>query len=468
MAATDESAVLRVVDELLWMLRRAGFVVATSQAIDVVRAVRLVGFSSREVLREAIAAVVVQRARERPRFDATFDDYFARRARRDLWERLAEAGLFSTEIDEVKLLLEAYAKTTPRGTLGALVRRGAELDRLLQLASTARALDGMQSPLQAGFFTHKLLDQLGARRASGELEALRARLTDAFGAERAEAVLRALGHEIALASEDARAFVRDTLERRALTQDTADDVLSRPLVALDEEGSREVRRAVRVFVERLRGGESVRRRRARRGRIDVHVTLRRAVRTGGVPFVLARKARRRDKPKLVVLCDVSESVRGVAAFMLELTFAAQSLFSGTRSFVFVSELGETTRSFDELPVDAALARAVSGAVVPITHNSNYGRALRAFRDRVLRDVDRRTTVVIVGDGRSNYQDPGVSVLDDIVLRARALVWLCPEPRAAWATGDSAMPRYAPKCTTVLEVRSARDLERAARLVRALR
>lgn len=463
----DESAVLRVVDELLWMLRRAGFVVATSQAIDVVRAVRLVGFSSRDVLREAIATVVVQRPRERVRFDVVFDDFFAHRARRDLWERLAEAGLTSVEIDDVKLLLETYAKTTPQGTLGALVRRGAELNRLLQLASAARALEGMQSPLQAGFFTHKLLEGIGAWRAKSELEAFRARLTDAFGAERAEVVLRALGREIALASDDARAFVRDTLERRALAP-ASPDVLSAPLVSLDEEASREVRRAVRTFVERLRGGESVRRRRARHGRIDVRATLRRSMRTGGVPFVLARKARRRDKPKLVVLCDVSESVRSVAAFMLELTFAAQSLFSGTRTFVFVSELGETTRLFDELPVEAALARAVSGAVVPITHNSNYGRALRAFRDGVLRDVDRRTTVVIVGDGRSNYQDPGVSVLDDIAARARALVWLCPEPRAAWATGDSAMPRYAPKCTAVLEVRSARDLEEAARLVRSLR
>lgn len=464
----DESAVLRMLDELLWMLRRAGIVVATSQAIDVVRAVRLVGFSSRDMLREAIAAVVVQRPRERARFDAAFDDFFAHRARRDLWERLAEDGLTSVEIDDVKLLLETYAKTTPQGTLGALVRRGAELDRLLQLASAARALEGMQSPLQAGFFTHKLLEQLGTWRAKSELEAFRARLTDAFGAERAEVVLRALEREITLASDDARAFVQDTLERRALAPASPDDVLSAPLVSLDEEASREVRRAVRVFVERLRGGESVRRRRARRGRIDVRATLRRSMRTGGVPFDLARKARRRDKPKLVVLCDVSESVRSVAAFMLELTFAAQSLFSGTRSFVFVSELGETTRLFDELPPEAALARAVSGAVVPITHNSNYGRALRAFRDGVLRDVDRRTTVVIVGDGRSNYQDPGVSVLDDIVARARALVWLCPEPRAAWATGDSAMPRYAPKCTAVLEVRSARDLEEAARLVRSLR
>jgi hypothetical protein len=94
--------------------------------------------------------------------------------------------------------------------------------------------------------------------------------------------------------------------------------------------------------------------------------------------------------------------------------------------------------------------------------------LHGFEERVLGDIDRRTTVVILGDGRTNYQDDAADVLDAIRARARAVVWLCPEPRAAWATGDSAMPRYAPKCTRVLEVRCARDLEDAARLLLAIR
>src|SRR5207253_8019122 len=137
-------------------------------------------------------------------------------------------------------------------------------------------------------------------------------------------------------------------------------------------------------------------------------------------------------PKLLLLCDVSESVRGVARFLLELAYASQDLFSGTRTFVFVSELGETTSLFASESIDVALARAWSGAVVPVTHNSNYGRVLRSFESRVLRDVDRRTTVVILGDGRTNYLDNAAEVLDDIRARARAVVWLCPESRAQWA------------------------------------
>jgi uncharacterized protein len=465
---TDPRTALRVTDELLWVLRRAGFAVATSQAIDAVRAVRAVGFASREAVKDAVASVVVKRARERARFDDVFDAFFAREPRRTLWERLAAEGFDETELGALRELLDAFAAASPDGALGPLVHRGAELDRLLQLAGSAEMLAGMQSPLQAGFFTHRLLEHVGTWRAQDELASLRVRLVDAIGEERAAALVAALSREVKRAAEDVRSFVHGTLARRDTDAVKGDDALGTPFAALDAVEVEEVRRAVRSFVQRLRGGERVRRRRARKGRVDAHATLRRAMRTGGVPFMLSRRARRRDKPRLVLLCDVSDSVRSVARFLLELTYASQELFDRTRTFVFVSELGETTRLFAEQPIETALASAYAGGVVPVTHNSNYGRVLRAFEENVLRDVDRRTTVVILGDGRTNYQDDAAEVLDAVRARARAVVWLCPEPRAAWATGDSAMARYAPRCTRVLEVRCARDLEDAARLLLSLR
>ncbi|MBX3220371.1 MAG: VWA domain-containing protein [Labilithrix sp.] len=463
---------LRVTDELLWVLRREGLAIATSQAIDAVRALDLVGFESREDVREALAAVIVQRPRDRVRFDRAFDAFFSRSShRRTLWERLAGQGFGEAELALLRELLEQLAASSPDGALNALIGRGADLDRLLHLAGTSRVLEAMQSPLQAGFYTHRLLERVGAREARDALGALRPRLVDALGDERAAALASALEAELAAASDDVRVFVKQTLDERESEREREGgprDLLSTPFSSLDDREVEEVRRAVRRFVQRLRGGERVRRRRARQGRVDPRRTLRLAMRTGGVPAELAYRARRRDKPRLVVLCDVSESVRTVARFLLELAYASQELFSGTRTFVFVSELGETTRLFDEHPVETALARAYSGAVVPVTHNSNYGRALRAFEERVVPELDRRTTVVVLGDGRTNYHDPAAGVLDAIRARARALVWLCPEPRAAWATGDSAMPRYAARCTDVLEVRCARDLEDAARLLVTLR
>ena len=186
------------------------------------------------------------------------------------------------------------------------------------------------------------------------------------------------------------------------------------------------------------------------------------MRTGGAPLDIVRTRRRRNRPKLVVLCDVSDSVRAAAGFLLEFTYAAQELFDRTRTFVFVSDLGETTQLFDHEPVRVAIDRAWRGGVVPAGENSNYGRVLRAFEARHMREIDRATTVVVLGDGRTNYHDASPEVLGRIRARCRALVWLCPEPCGSWATGDSAMARYAPQCTAVHEVSCARDLERAAR------
>jgi uncharacterized protein with von Willebrand factor type A (vWA) domain len=235
-----------------------------------------------------------------------------------------------------------------------------------------------------------------------------------------------------------------------------------PFTSLSDAELEDVRRAVRGFAERLRGAARVRARRARRGRIDPARTMRTLARTGGVPFKPVRRRRRRDKPRLILLCDVSESVRTVSRFMLELVYAAHDLFDRTRSFVFVSELGETTALFERESPRVALAAAYGGEVVPVTDNSNYGRVLRTFEARHLAAIDGRTTVVILGDGRTNYHDAAEGTLARIRARARALYWFCSEPRMGWLVGDSAMPRYAPKCTRVFEVSTARELEDATR------
>lgn len=462
----DTRAVTRVLDELLWTLRRGGFRIATSQAIDVVRAVNLVGLADRESMREAIACVVVQSARERSRFDALFDAFFTpgRAPRGTLWERLSRRGFASAELDALRELLEAFAAqdSSAGQHLGALLEQGAELDRMLQLAGISRTLDALQTQLQVGFYTHRVLAQLEVPKAHQWLASIRARLVDALG-ERGEALANALKTELDRAGDDVREHVQRSFERKQEEQAAQKRTLeTAAFTSLSDAELEEVRRAVRRFVERLRGGERVRRKRARQGRFDPHRTLRSALRTGGVPFAPARRARKRDKPRLLLLCDVSDSVRAASRFMLEFVYAAHELFERTRSFVFVSELGETTQLFAQESPTAALGQAYGGGVVSVHDNSNYGRVLRAFEERYMRDVDRRTTVAILGDGRTNYHEDAADVLDRIRGRARALLWFSPEGRGTWATGDSAMLRYAPKCSAVLEVRSARELEDAAR------
>ncbi len=467
---------LRILDELLWALRREGFDVSTAQAIDAVRVAALVGFDDRATLRDALAAVVVDRRADRARFRAAFDAFFAadRAHAGDLWSRLAARGFTPAELSALRDLLDAAAErsgaTGDAPALLAFTGAESELDHLLRAAGIARVLAPMTSALSIGFFVQKVQGEVGLPRAASALRRIAAALREALGDERGAALAAALGEELERARRRVRGHVERVLAARLAEPDAGGRRRAEaiPFAGLGEREREEVRRALRRLAERLRGAERVRRRRSQRGRIDPHRTLRRSLSTFGVPFHPARRRRRRDKPRLFVVCDVSESVRAASLFMLELAHAAQELFSGTRSFVFVSELGETTRLFADRGPDAALAAVYGGAVVSLAHNSNYGRALRAFEDRAGRDVDRRSTVVILGDGRTNYMPDGAEVVARLRERSRAVLWLCPESPGSWGTGDSAMPRYAAASTRVLVARTAAELEAAAREVAALR
>ncbi|MEO6421025.1 MAG: VWA domain-containing protein [Polyangiaceae bacterium] len=469
---SDPRAVTRVLDELLWTLRRSGLIISTSQAIDAMRAIAAVGLEDRALVREAVACVVVHRAGDRLRFDRAFDRFFATGEHRGtVWERLAARGFSESELGELRELLERFVETGGEGAqhLGVLLERGAELDRMLQLTGVVRALEAMQSSLQVGFFTHRVLHQIGVPKAHQALAALRAHLRESLGDARGDALADALKAELERAGDDVRDHVTRTHARREEeTRAARPSLETTAFTSLSDAQMVEVRRAVRAFAERLRGRERVRIKRKKQGRIDPHRTLRRALATGGVPFAPLRRGRPRDKPRLILLCDVSDSVRSAATFMLEFVYASHELFERTRSFVFVSELGETTELFKREPVSVALGKAYGGGLVSVADNSNYGRVLRTFEAEHLRDVDRRTTVVILGDGRTNYHEDSAEILGQIRARARAVIWLCPEARGGWALGDSAMARYEPMCTQVLEVGTVRELEEAARLLVALR
>ncbi len=467
---TDTRALPRLLDELVWTLRREGLAVAPSQVLDLERAVLALGWDDRFAVCEATAAVVLQRPQDGPRLRASFASFFARsQPSQNLWDRLRARGFTDAELDALRDLLRAMADAAPAAGEGdarfrAFLDGGPEVDRLLELAGVRREMAELGSPLQVGFFTQRAAVALGLHHARARLAALRQNLRGALGA-RGDHLADALAVELDRAADTIRDHVHRSLRRReddavARRRDQKRDEM--PFTSLSDAEIEVVCRAVRSFADRLRGAERVRTRRARRGRIDPGRTVRALLKTGGVPFRPVRERRRRDRPRLLLLCDVSESVRTASRFMLELVYAAHELFDRTRSFVFVSELGETTALFEREPPRVALAAAYGGAVVSVNDNSNYGRVLRAFEARHLAEVDRRTTVVILGDGRTNYHDASEETLARIRARAKAVYWFSSEPRAGWSSGDSAMRLYAPHCTEVFEVTTARELEAAAR------
>lgn len=461
----------RVLAELVGSVRRAGLDVSPVEAIDVQKAAVAIGLSRRDDLKAALRAVVVKDDRLRARFDRAFDAFFDARgaAQGSLFDRLRSQGFADVEVQALEELLDAMAQAQGGGTsIGGVAAGGGELDRLLFLAGRDAGIDRMQSPMQAGFYTSRLLESGGFGRMQTELAAVRERLRDALGA-RADAIADAVAAELEGFRRVAREHVVAAFERSnaALYEQARRERLEdRAFSSLSLDEAEQVEREVRRLAEKLRGRQSLRRKRRRRGQLDLRRTLRRSHATGGLPFSPVFRKRRRDRPKLVILCDVSDSVRFAAKFLLVFVFSVQEIFAQTRTFVFVSDVGETTEVFKAHPVGRAIQIAYGGGVVNVAANSNYGRAFGEFVERFPAAVDRRTTVLVVGDARTNYHEPNERALARLRERAGRILWFNPEPRGAWGFGDSVMDVYASHCH---EVRTVHDLgtlrEAVDRLVR---
>jgi uncharacterized protein with von Willebrand factor type A (vWA) domain len=220
----------------------------------------------------------------------------------------------------------------------------------------------------------------------------------------------------------------------------------------------ELRRTVAPLARRLAVRLSARRRHGRKGRLDFRKTVRASLGTGGVPVVTHHRPRKVHKPELVVLCDVSGSVAGFSHFTLMLTQALREHFTGVRAFAFVDSTDEVTRFFRPGAdvFDAVVRIGREADVVAFDGHSDYGTAFEAFADRWPTVVGPRTSLLVLGDGRTNYRPPGLATLADLVRRSRSAHWLNPEPRRLWGSGDSAADRYG-EVIDMVECRNAAQL-----------
>lgn len=452
---------LERIAELADLLRKNGLRISTAEVMDAGRAAAAVGLARPGDLREALAASLVKRSPDRPVFDEVFDLTFLRRAGASLASLEALLARAGVDADRARALVEetrrdlAGISPLARAALGM----GAGLQPMLAEAGQRIDVGRMVSPLQVGFFTQRVLDALGLAAAEKDLDALLARLRD-LGLS--PDTIELLGELFAQQVAELRAAVREHVAAEARRQNLAAldaaqtrALASRPLAALTEKEIALLRGEVARLARVLKARIVLEPHTPRRGRLDLRRTLRRSLATGGVPFDIRRRERRPRRPRLVVLCDISDSVRNVSRFLLELVYALEAEFDRVSSFAFVADIGELSPLFRASKADRAIELAYSGAVVNVFANSNYGRVFAAFADRHLGRVTSRTTILIIGDGRNNYHPTRVDALAAMRRRARQIVWLNPEPPPVWGFGDSAMREYAPYCD---KIAVARDLD----------
>lgn len=446
--------------EFSQLCRKNGLLVSTAEVLDAVRATQITGLEDPDILRGALEATLVKRRADADIFDELFSLYFRRRGEWTPGETgdapplvlaLRKEGLSDDEIEHlIAMLADEASRLSPLARMGLGLRRS-NIEALIRLAGVRLDFSRLTNPMQIGFFTQQMLEALNAGGARNELTALFERLERGLGKERAQLMARVSAEELTRVRSSLRRYVADEFERRNVdfAEQMRQQILAlKPFGALSEAELIRMREEVTRLARRLKQMASLRPKIERRGRLDARKTLRRAYGTGGVPFRLVHKRRRIERPRLVVLCDISDSVRHVSRFMLQFAYTLQDQFSKVRSFVFVSDLAECTEFFKEHEIQRAVDLAYSGGVVNVYANSNFGRSFKMFEARYLDAVTTKTTVIIIGDARNNYNPPEAWALGAIKERARRVLWLNPEPPASWAFGDSAMHDYEPYCDRV--------------------
>jgi uncharacterized protein with von Willebrand factor type A (vWA) domain len=217
------------------------------------------------------------------------------------------------------------------------------------------------------------------------------------------------------------------------------------------------------MAKKLAARHSRRRKVTRRGQLNMAKTLRRGIQHDSMLFNLYWKSIRKDRPQILAVCDVSGSVSAYAKFLLMFLYSLYDVLPRVRSFAFSSHLGEVSELFDQHPIEKAIELVnwkYGGA-------TDYGNSLLDFAKLAMNDIDSRTTVIILGDARNNNGDPKLEVMQGLYTRARQVIWLNPESRKLWGSGDSEMPRYLTACHFAAECNSLNQLERIVdRLLRS--
>jgi uncharacterized protein with von Willebrand factor type A (vWA) domain len=234
----------------------------------------------------------------------------------------------------------------------------------------------------------------------------------------------------------------------------ADDLINRPFNMLSDADKRALQNEVKRLAAMLRTRIALRQKRAKSGQLDAKATIRTNLKSHGVPMEIKHKNRVR-KPKIVVICDISTSMRFCSELMLGFLFALQGQVRKTHAFAFIDHLESISEDFSGSNADEAI-QSVLWRMPSGSYNTDLGWSLNDFQNEYMDTLNSGTTLIIVGDGRNNYYDPRLDIFSIMSRRAARTIWLNPEPPYLWH-GDSDMPKYAPLCNNVLKVSNLREL-----------
>ncbi|MGP1684020.1 MAG: VWA domain-containing protein [Giesbergeria sp.] len=450
-------------------LRGSDLDVSLNAQVDAARAIELVGWRDRALLKSALGATLAKTIPDRALCDAVFDRFFCFKsfdkaialhspAKADSDTDSGKAApQFADELATSQDLSGGGGAGRGHGSGGQslsqllLAGDSAALAKRMQEAAREVGLTDIWFFMQKGYYTMRIQQAMGLESLEREIAGAQRQKSAPEHARMLELARKRLFEE-----------VRNYVERKLALHGTAptrqlhDDYLqSQKLSNIEQCEFARMRVIVDKLARRLVERHARRKKRRVRGQLDFRKTLRKNTAYDGVMFETFWRSEVVDRPRVVAICDVSGSVSRYARFLLLFLHSLGEQISDLRSFAFTNHLVDVSETFKSLAVEQAVDKviqAVGGS------GTDYGQVLLDIDEQLLDDIDRRTTVLILGDARNNGGDPQAEVMKLLYRRARRIIWLNPEPISFWGTGDSEMHRYAPYCHIARVCNTIKHLE----------
>jgi len=445
----------KMLSQFIAALRQSGLPISQAETLDAVRAVQLVGIRERELLKTTLSLSLSKTRPNQLILEQLFDDYFAGPS--------TELNNSLDEGDELSIAAESLPPSAddqsapPQGELSALAQQllsgdGEGLTVAVAAAAGAENLSNISVFTQKNLYSYRIMQRLGD-------EALLADINSKGNTAPEPALINSLQAR----REQLQAQVRDYVEQQFLVHAKhkgmkfREDLLHKvKLSHIEHQDYHRMAALVAKAARKLATQHSRRRKVSKRGMLDVRKTLAANAAFDGVQFHTRWKATKIERPKIVAICDVSGSVSRVARFLLLFLYSLQDVLPKVRSFVFASDLVEVSELFERESVAAAMEIIMQrwGNM-----STNYGTALEGLQEQVLSTIDKKTTVIMLGDARNNNGDGRADIWSQVYRQSRRVLWLNPENKVSWNTGDSIMSEYSPGCSEVDACQSLNDINR---------
>ncbi len=446
MEKVSESHILGKVYDFVDILRDANVSISTDEILSLFNALNHTDVDRRGMFKQTLQTTLIKDYTDIPAFEKCFERFFlSGEAQRRVDDAQADDGAEP----ESPLSRQSEGKNAEPDGLGDL------MDSFLDSLAENLLLQKNPEELLSLFLDE--MEQSGSSGGTGMA---------LFNTRRSSAASRR-DEETEVPSEEQLRWhneLLDMMRRRAekrkigkSIKNREDYLLNKFIYQLKPDEIKEMREIVKRFGQKMKNRISLRKKKVKRGGIDIKRTFRSSLQYGGVPFKILYKDRKIDRPQLAVLCDVSSSVNQYSRFMLLLTHTLQSLFSKVRTFAFIGNLVEITNLFMEMDPERAINSIFNDTDFTYGWGSNYGRSFDQFLEDYSDSLTKKTTVLVIGDARNNNQDPGINSFIRIKERARAVYWLNPEKRHLWDWSDSIASLYKQHCVEMKEVNNILDL-----------